>query len=107
MVIMQRRFSFSRGAFALALTFSLSLGVVRPLLAQTDQTDLQESAIPVKAPSHVFLNAVALAGSRLVAVGEHGVIIYSDDEGASWRQASVPVNVLFLSLIHISLRIRR
>ena len=52
----------------------------------------------MKAPSHVFLNAVALAGSRLVAVGEHGVIIYSDDEGASWRQASVPVNVLFTAV---------
>jgi photosystem II stability/assembly factor-like uncharacterized protein len=54
---------------------------------------LDEAAIQVKAPDKVFLVAVANAGSRVVAVGEHGVIVYSDDEGASWRQASVPVTV--------------
>lgn len=37
--------------------------------------------------------AVASAGQRLVAVGERGLIIYSDDRGASWQQASVPVSV--------------
>lgn len=90
----QGGFSFPRLASALGLASILFVSSMKPLLAQTDQTDLQEIAIPVKAPSHVFLNAVALAGSRLVAVGEHGTIIYSDDEGVSWKQASVPVNVL-------------
>lgn len=33
------------------------------------------------------------AGSRLVAVGERGVVLLSDDEGAHWRQAGkVPVD---------------
>lgn len=33
------------------------------------------------------------AGARLVAVGERGVVLLSDDDGASWRQASqVPVD---------------
>lgn len=39
------------------------------------------------------LLSVARAGKRLVAVGERGHIIYSDDNGASWKQAEVPVSV--------------
>ncbi len=37
---------------------------------------------------------VARAGSRLVAVGERGHVLLSDDQGASWRQAkTVPTRV--------------
>jgi len=35
----------------------------------------------------------ARAGQRLVAVGERGVVILSDDGGRQWRQARVPVSV--------------
>jgi photosystem II stability/assembly factor-like uncharacterized protein len=52
----------------------------------------------VKAPDKVFLIAIARAGNRLVAVGEHGVITYSDDNGNSWRQSSVPVTVTLTSI---------
>jgi len=37
--------------------------------------------------------SVARAGTRLVAVGERGFIVWSDDEGARWQQAQVPVSV--------------
>lgn len=37
-------------------------------------------------------------GQRLVAVGEYGVILYSDDEGASWRQAKVPVQTMLTAV---------
>lgn len=33
------------------------------------------------------------AGARLVAVGERGIIIWSDDSGKTWTQAQVPVAV--------------
>ena len=37
---------------------------------------------------------MAHAGKRLVAVGEHGIVLLSDDGGGAWRQAaSVPVMV--------------
>ena len=39
--------------------------------------------LATKAP----LLAIARAGSRLVAVGDYGVILLSDDAGATWRQA--------------------
>ena len=37
--------------------------------------------------------AITRAGARLVAVGERGSILLSDDSGVSWRQAKVPVSV--------------
>lgn len=34
---------------------------------------------------------VTVAGERVIAVGSRGLIVYSDDGGVSWTQASVPV----------------
>jgi photosystem II stability/assembly factor-like uncharacterized protein len=45
-----------------------------------------------RAPVSVLL-AVTRADKRLVAVGERGIIVLSDDNGAMWRQAKVPVSV--------------
>ncbi len=42
---------------------------------------------------------VARAGDRLVAVGEYGTVLYSDDQARGWRQASVPVQVT-LTAVH-------
>jgi len=54
---------------------------------------LNRPSIKAKAPARAVLLDVALAGSRLVAVGERGVIIYSDDSGESWKQADVPTSI--------------
>jgi photosystem II stability/assembly factor-like uncharacterized protein len=37
--------------------------------------------------------AVTRAGNRIVAVGERGIVLLSDDSGSTWRQAAVPVSV--------------
>lgn len=37
-----------------------------------------------------LINALAPAGARLVAVGQRGHVLLSDDQGRSWRQAEVP-----------------
>jgi photosystem II stability/assembly factor-like uncharacterized protein len=48
------------------------------------------------APAHTMLLDATRAGSRIVAVGGHGVIVISDDEGKTWRQSShVPVSATF------------
>lgn len=45
------------------------------------------------------LLAATRAGQRIVSVGDHGVIMLSDNDGATWRQASsVPVDVLLTSV---------
>lgn len=55
---------------------------------------LAAQGVVVRHPERSALMAVARAGKRLVAVGEHGVVTLSDDDGRHWRQASVvPVDV--------------
>jgi photosystem II stability/assembly factor-like uncharacterized protein len=52
-------------------------------------------ALPAQASelaSRSMLLAVTRAGARLIAVGQRGHVIVSDDAGASWKQASVPVS---------------
>ena len=38
------------------------------------------------------LNGLARAGNRIVAVGQRGHVLYSDDAGRTWVQAKVPVS---------------
>lgn len=49
----------------------------------------QGSVLTPKAGSSAML-AVCRAGRRLVAGGERGVVLLSDDEGGSWRQVPTP-----------------
>ncbi len=67
-------------------------------LALTGVAAIDTPSIPVRAPARVLLVAITRAGNRLVAAGEHGVIIYSDDNGGTWLQAQVPVNVTMTCL---------
>ncbi|MGD9364375.1 MAG: YCF48-related protein [Desulfobacteraceae bacterium] len=53
---------------------------------------LDRPAMKVTDPVHTVLLDVTRAGSRLVAVGERGVVIFSDDAGDTWHQADVPVS---------------
>ncbi len=48
---------------------------------------------------HGLMLDIVSAGERLVAVGEYGAILFSDDEGLSWNQAAVPVQVT-LTAVH-------
>jgi photosystem II stability/assembly factor-like uncharacterized protein len=79
------------------------------VFAQPAGTVADWAAIPAHGwptPAHMMLMDAARAGSRLVAVGELGVIIHSDDEGKSWQQARrVPVSatlsaVTFTDALH-------
>ncbi|HET7777565.1 MAG TPA: YCF48-related protein [Rudaea sp.] len=42
--------------------------------------------------SRTLLNGLARAGDRVIAVGQRGHVLYSDDAGATWQQAEVPVS---------------
>jgi len=56
--------------------------------------------LPAKSPAltaNTYLD-VARAGTRVVAVGDRGYIVYSDDEGSSWRRAEVPTGVLLTAV---------
>src|SRR5688572_5297969 len=51
-----------------------------------------------------LLQATAVAGKRLVAAGARGHIVYSDDLGASWHQAKVPVSADLTALHFVDAR---
>ncbi|MFC5578584.1 WD40/YVTN/BNR-like repeat-containing protein [Lysobacter niabensis] len=53
---------------------------------------LDQPAVASTLAAQRLLQASAVAGRRLVAAGARGHIVYSDDRGASWQQAKVPVS---------------
>jgi photosystem II stability/assembly factor-like uncharacterized protein len=80
-----------RAVAALALAAILSAASARA--QQSD--DGAEPAEPARLASRSLLLDLATAGGRIVAVGERGHVLLSDDSGASWRQAkSVPTRNL-------------
>lgn len=66
-------------------------------VAQTTGLSQQPAIHSAMATQSVMLS-VARAGQRLVAVGERGFIIVSDDNGATWRQVGSPVSVTLVKV---------
>lgn len=62
-------------------------------LAQALPDVLDRPAVVNRLAAKSVMLAVERAGQRLVAVGERGLIVLSDDHGRSWRQAQVPASV--------------
>jgi len=56
------------------------------------QDILDTPAPKSRLPAKVLLTGAAMAGKRIVGVGLLGQIVYSDDNGKNWAQASVPVS---------------
>lgn len=60
----------------------------------------ERQAPKVRHPERAPLMAAARAGSRLVAAGDFGTILLSDDEGRSWRQAALVPTRVTLTALH-------
>lgn len=60
--------------------------------AGTWQDVLDQPAARSALAQHALVNGIARAGERLVAVGQRGHILVSDEQGKTWRQADVPVS---------------
>lgn len=58
---------------------------------------LQQPAGMTPRAARGMLTRVVRAGDRLVAMGERGLVVLSDDGGRQWRQARVPVSVTLTS----------
>lgn len=66
---------------------------------------LDRPAIALTVPARAALMGLAAAGSRVVAVGERGTVLLSDDAGATWRQAqSVPVSATLVAVQFVNQR---
>lgn len=72
-------------------------------LAAVNFPAIDRPAIKDRSPDRTYLLAAAQAGTRLVAVGERGIVVLSDDGGAHWHQArEVPVSVTLTALCFIN-----
>jgi photosystem II stability/assembly factor-like uncharacterized protein len=80
-----------RPALAWALAAGAIVGTALAAAPASSWKDVLDtpSATSELAP-RALVNGLALAGDRLVAVGQRGHVLLSDDQGKSWRQASVP-----------------
>lgn len=81
-----------------AVCLGLSLATMAPSAVAVSDL-LETPARDTQLATEYLLNDIATAGERMVAVGERGHIIYSDDEGKTWIQAEVPVSVT-LTAVH-------
>jgi len=85
------------------LSSILGAGCALPALADTRQyPQLAHPATRLRNLTQLYFVAAAAAGSRVVAGGEMGVIVTSDDDGQSWHQAQVPVSATITSIAFAS-----
>ncbi|MDX1633812.1 MAG: YCF48-related protein [Marinobacter sp.] len=80
-----------------AVCLGLSLVITAPSAVAVSDL-LETPARDTQLATEYLLNDIAQAGERMVAVGERGHIIYSDDDGKTWIQAEVPVSVTLTAL---------
>ncbi|WP_342619453.1 YCF48-related protein [Rhodoferax sp. GW822-FHT02A01] len=86
--------------------FALAVGVLATLAGGTKALAQSVGApaaldrpalLSPKAAGRAMLT-LARAGTRLVAAGERGIVLYSDDGGAQWKQVATPTSVTLVAL---------
>lgn len=78
--------------FLAALSAALAVPFTRPVIASEFADVLDMPALRSELAARAMVTGLARAGERLVAVGQRGHILYSDDAGQHWQQAQVPVS---------------
>lgn len=91
-----------RQGLSLALVAAL-VGLCGVASAQVDENDAANKPAQTEPlASASLLLDMAFAGTRIVAVGERGHVLLSDDQGATWRQAkSVPSRVMLTAVYFV------
>lgn len=84
--------------FALAVAMTLCEGAAAEAAAQKVVDPLMQTSQTSPRALSALLTAVTRAGSRLVAVGERGTILTSDDDGQKWTQRTSPVSVMLTNV---------
>ena len=92
-----------RAAALLSLSV-LALSAMPAHAAEPPPRVLTEAALQTPKAQGAAMLGVTRAGSRLVAVGERGTVLLSDDDGARWRQAVVPVQVSLTAVRFVDAR---
>lgn len=72
-----------------------------PAVAAPKSAVDRPAVISAKAGKSLLID-MAVAGKRIVAVGDRGHILYSDNNGDSWTQAKVPVSVMLTGVYFVN-----
>lgn len=99
MQVTEKWMDYRQGVLAvsrMAVLIAAILVWISPAWSANNQLTLP--AVKSERASGSILLDVTRAGDRLVAVGERGHILFSDDNGSTWLQASVPVSVTLTSV---------
>ncbi|TWB26970.1 WD40/YVTN/BNR-like repeat-containing protein [Nitrospirillum bahiense] len=83
---------------------SSNLKVTAPIAGKTPAANAPIPALLAPLAPRSLILAGTLAGTRLVAVGERGHILLSDDNGHSWRQVPAPANATLTGVRFIDAR---
>jgi photosystem II stability/assembly factor-like uncharacterized protein len=78
---------------ALAVALIATALMLTAAYSQVGYQDVLDSPVAKSklAPKALY-NGIAMAGKRLISVGQRGYIVYSDDGGQNWVQADVPAS---------------
>jgi len=87
----------------LATALSLFGAVAWPTAVQAASDTPAAAVFAIESPKAAkgLMIDVVHAGKRLVAVGDRGHILYSDDQGATWAQAKVPTRQLLTAVFFV------
>src|SRR5436305_1593689 len=80
------------GPFVLSLLIAVPFTGIGTSGSAQPKDVLERPALMSPRAARSVLLAVVRADKRLVAVGEGGIVLLSDDNGNTWRQVPVPVS---------------
>jgi photosystem II stability/assembly factor-like uncharacterized protein len=78
------------------------------LMAGATFAQINPAVMPAVGPltkqtmSRLLLTDVAREGTRIIAVGDRGYIVYSDNDGESWQRAKTPPGLALLNSVYFS-----
>lgn len=88
-------------ALSLCSVLSILAFAAAPLQAQAADESATRYSIESTKAQHALLLDVVNLGKRLVAVGDRGHILYSDDNAGSWTQAKVPTRQMLTAVFFV------
>lgn len=87
---------------AAAVLFGMSvLPLAGHAAAPVGHEVLDAPAILVHDPMHVLLTTLSRHGTQVMAGGERGVLVVSQDDGQSWRQSDVPISATITRIVQL------
>ncbi|WP_410017107.1 WD40/YVTN/BNR-like repeat-containing protein [Pseudomonas sp. 5P_3.1_Bac2] len=88
-------------ALSLCSVLSIFMLASSPLVVHAESAQAEVQAVESAKAQHSLLLDVVNAGKRLVAVGDRGHILYSDDNGETWTQAKVPSKQMLTAMFFV------